>query len=426
MNRIYLSIIAGLVLLAGYLGYLNYVGQEMTDSPLMQENTIDRVSPDEPTSSEGMKEATEEGTQEAGLNANAVGHEAIPDDSAGDQERIGMMLDRLTAAVQIEAETMESLSPEDQLNHIVETVTRLTDTLKSQTEQHRNELLARDEIHSAEMQQHLATLHDALSEAAQLRQHVAEAEVVTVQNQSLGREREQLAQQRDQLILERDQLIRERDQLTRERDRLHGENAALAREEQDRLAENEALIQERDRLVEENRQRVSEKAATEQRLEQDIAQLKQSMNLEISKREDVIIQLEQAAKTLQLGSDVAFEFGSATLSRTGKEVLSKVKVLMQSYPDYVVSLEGHTDDRGIKTDYQERFPSNWELSAARAGSAVRYLEREGVNPNRLRIVGFGSHRPVADNQLAEGRAKNRRLEIVFTPKSRSRETIQPF
>ncbi len=419
MNRIYLSIIAGLVLVAGYLGYLNYVGQEMTDPPLAQENTIDRASPDESTSSEGMKEATEEVTQEAGQNANAVVQEAMPDDSAGAQERIGMILDRLTAAAQIEAETMESLSPEDQLHHIVETVTRLTDTLKSQTEQHRNELLARDEIHSAEMQQHLATLQDALSEAAQLRQRIAETEVVTVQNQSLAREREQLAQQRDQLILERDQL-------TRERDRLHGENAALAREEQDRLAENEALIQERDRLVEENRQRVSEKAATEQRLEQDIAQLKQSMNLEITKREDVIIQLEQAAKTLQLGSDVAFEFGSATLSRTGKEVLSKVKVLMQSYPDYVVSLEGHTDDRGIKTDYQERFPSNWELSAARAGSAVRYLEREGVNPNRLRIVGFGSHRPVADNQLAEGRAKNRRLEIVFTPKSRSRETIQPF
>ena len=409
MNRIYLSIIVGLVLVAGYLGYLNYVGQETTDSPLTQENTIDRASPDGSAPSEDTKEAGQ----------NAVVQEATPDAPAAEQESIGMILDRLTVAAQIEAETMESLSPEDRLNHIVETVTRLTDTVKSQTEQYRDELLARDETHSAEIQQHLVTLQDALSEAAQLRQRVAEAETAMAQNQSLARESEQLVQQGDQLVLERDQLIRERDQLL-------GENAALAREGQDRLAENEALIQERDRLVQENRRRVSEKAATEQRLERDIAQLKQSMNLEISKREDVIVQLEQAAKTLQLGSDVAFEFGSAILSRTGKEVLSKVKVLMQSYPDYVVSLEGHTDDRGIKTDYQDRFPSNWELSAARAGSAVRYLEREGVNPNRLRIVGFGSHRPVADNQLAKGRAKNRRLEIVFTPQSRSRETIQPF
>jgi chemotaxis protein MotB len=76
-----------------------------------------------------------------------------------------------------------------------------------------------------------------------------------------------------------------------------------------------------------------------------------------------------------------------------------------------IAVEGHTDDVPIKT---ARFPSNWELSSARASTVVRQLQSAGVAPSRLRAVGFGETRPVAGNHTPEGRAKNRRVVLVLS------------
>jgi chemotaxis protein MotB len=78
-----------------------------------------------------------------------------------------------------------------------------------------------------------------------------------------------------------------------------------------------------------------------------------------------------------------------------------------------INVEGFTDNVPIGPELRNRFPSNWELSAARATGVVRYLVAQGVNPNILSAQGFGDSRPAASNDTAQGRAKNRRVEIVI-------------
>jgi len=99
-----------------------------------------------------------------------------------------------------------------------------------------------------------------------------------------------------------------------------------------------------------------------------------------------------------------------------KPILSKVARILKKYADREILIEGHTDDEPITS---AQFSSNWELSAARANAILRYLEeKEGISAKRLSAVGYGEYRPLASNATAEGREKNRRVEIVilFTKK----------
>lgn len=167
---------------------------------------------------------------------------------------------------------------------------------------------------------------------------------------------------------------------------------------------------------------VSTKSRHAEQLRGDIETLKQNMGAALSEKDEVIQQLRDTTATIQLDSDVTFKLGSAQLSASGKTLLSKVTQLIEKYPDYLISLEGHTDNIPIKTTHQGKFPSNWELSAARAASAARFLESQGIASLRLRVVGYGLSRPVGDNDSAQSRAQNRRLEIRFSPKPRIRLT----
>ena len=167
---------------------------------------------------------------------------------------------------------------------------------------------------------------------------------------------------------------------------------------------------------------VSAESRHAEQLREDIKGLKQDMSAELSRKDGEIQELRDATTTIQLGSDVVFNLGSTRLSATGKAALSKVTELIENYPGYSVSLEGHTDNIPIKTVHQKMFPSNWELSAARASAAARFLINQGVDARRLRVVGYGLSRPIATNDSNPGRAQNRRLEIRFSPKPRIRVT----
>src|SRR5205823_14995744 len=81
-------------------------------------------------------------------------------------------------------------------------------------------------------------------------------------------------------------------------------------------------------------------------------------------------------------------------------------------------IEGHSDNQPIVGALTQRYPTNWELSAARAINIARYLQKQGVDPANLSSAAFGEFKPVADNVTPEGRAKNRRIEIVLLPKER--------
>ncbi len=121
---------------------------------------------------------------------------------------------------------------------------------------------------------------------------------------------------------------------------------------------------------------------------------------------------------------VMFRSGNAELVESSKTILALVSQVLQHGVRSVV-VEGHTDNRPISTNV---FPSNWELSAARASAVVRYLSRlNNTSSNEDYVaVGYGEHRPAADNNTASGRARNRRVEILFSWRTWNHQTSQPL
>ena len=107
---------------------------------------------------------------------------------------------------------------------------------------------------------------------------------------------------------------------------------------------------------------------------------------------------------------ILFNFGRAEINSEGLPFLDKIAGVVKTF-SYPIRVEGHTDDVPIKTKY---FPSNWELSIARAVNVVKYLvERCGINPRRLSAAGYGESKPAAPNTTVANKAKNRRVEIVL-------------
>ncbi len=126
----------------------------------------------------------------------------------------------------------------------------------------------------------------------------------------------------------------------------------------------------------------------------------------------VSVNIVRGRMVIQLPQDILFASGSATVGAEGRRTLAEVGGVLAELADREFQVEGHTDNVPIST---ERFPSNWELSSARALSVVRVLIDAGVPPDNISGAGFGEHRPVASNAEAEGRRRNRRIEIVMLP-----------
>jgi chemotaxis protein MotB len=119
------------------------------------------------------------------------------------------------------------------------------------------------------------------------------------------------------------------------------------------------------------------------------------------------------AVNLIITDDLLYPAGNARLSAAGRALLDRIAAMLKR-SRYAVSVEGYTDDTPIHT---ARFPSNWELSTARATTVARYLIRRGVAPARLGAVGYGDTRPRADNATTAGRALNRRVTLVLHVKT---------
>jgi chemotaxis protein MotB len=111
---------------------------------------------------------------------------------------------------------------------------------------------------------------------------------------------------------------------------------------------------------------------------------------------------------------ILFDSGSPHIKPEGAKVLAKIAREVRAIPDHDVRVEGHTDPVPIST---AQFPSNWELSVTRAAGVVRFLIEQGLQPERLSAEGFGPYQPIADNDTASGRARNRRIEIVLVPRT---------
>jgi chemotaxis protein MotB len=122
--------------------------------------------------------------------------------------------------------------------------------------------------------------------------------------------------------------------------------------------------------------------------------------------------LRDGRMLLELANDILFDSGKAELRDVGRKTLTEVAHVLKGMPDRRFQVSGHTDNVQIATT---RFPSNWELSTARAVAVVKLLVDAGMSPRTLSAAGYGEFAPAASNDSPDGRAKNRRIEIALVP-----------
>jgi len=122
----------------------------------------------------------------------------------------------------------------------------------------------------------------------------------------------------------------------------------------------------------------------------------------------VTVRRENMWLEIEINTDILFPSGAGEFAPTAEPVLDKLAEVLKPFPN-PIRVEGHTDNRPIRT---ASFPSNWELSAARAASVVHQFTRQGIDPLRLEIVGFGEFHPRQPNDTSEGRNANRRVVVL--------------
>jgi chemotaxis protein MotB len=197
-------------------------------------------------------------------------------------------------------------------------------------------------------------------------------------------------------------LAQERESATAERERLYAENDALRGERDDA----------RRRLAELERD-VAPKARQYEELHPTYEGLVRDLEADLAAARIEIDRLREGLRT-RLPAETLFASGSADLTPEGEQVLATLAAQLRDAP-YDVQVQGHTDDVPIRGALAARFPTNWELAAARAARVVRALEAAGVPPERLAAVSLGEHHPVVPGDDAAARAENRRIEIRLVP-----------
>lgn len=154
------------------------------------------------------------------------------------------------------------------------------------------------------------------------------------------------------------------------------------------------------------------KADTLQSQNETYEKLNTALKSEVAADQVQIQQLQGKLKVTMV-DQILFPEGGWEVGRKGEETLDKLVPTFKALKGQRVEIEGFTDNVPIGPELKKRFPSNWELSTARATDVVRYLVSKGVSPSLLSASGFGDTRPVASNDTAEGRARNRRIEVVI-------------
>ena len=140
-----------------------------------------------------------------------------------------------------------------------------------------------------------------------------------------------------------------------------------------------------------------------------------SLKDQIAAQEVEVIKGENRLKVI-LVDKILFDSGSADVNPNGKELLRVLAKSMNENRNQNIVIEGHTDNVSLTAYLMKRFPSNWELSTARASAVARFFEETGeIDPRRIAACGYSYHRPIAANDTAEGRSQNRRIEIILEP-----------
>ena len=175
-----------------------------------------------------------------------------------------------------------------------------------------------------------------------------------------------------------------------------------------KIEDMENDIRKRDSTIEAQTLVIRQLHSTKEKIES-------SLREQIEAQEIKLEEIEGKLK-VTLVDKILFDTGKVEVSERGKEVLLDLAESLSENKNQKIVVEGHTDDVPIGFTLVERYPTNWELSAARAIGVVRFLQEKGeLEPERLSAAGYGYYRPVASNDTAEGRRKNRRIEITLVP-----------
>lgn len=180
------------------------------------------------------------------------------------------------------------------------------------------------------------------------------------------------------------------------------------------LSEAKARVEaEKMKLLEEKRRKEEEL----KKKEEEFRELRESLQQEIKNKEIVITELK-GMLTVNMMDKILFDSGKSEIKPDGKRVLDKIaKTFLNRYPEREIRVEGHTDN----VPFKGSVINNWDLSTERAIAAVRHLqEHASVSPSRLAAVGYAFYRPIDTNDTPEGRARNRRIEIIVMPSKKER------
>lgn len=174
------------------------------------------------------------------------------------------------------------------------------------------------------------------------------------------------------------------------------------------IANHEAEIGRLQKVTTEKEQEIARLRTTYDSLVRDLKKEIEAGDIKVTQFRDLL--------TVNLVEKILFDSGRAEIKPRGLEILKRVGDILKGVPDKVVRIEGHTDNVPIGAALRARFPTNWELSTARATVVARFLQdKVGLDPTRLSATGYGEYRSVAPNDNEEGRAQNRRIEIILAP-----------
>lgn len=257
-------------------------------------------------------------------------------------------------------------------------------------------------------------------------QKQSEADTLQRQLSAMTYENARLKEQIDRLTAEKEKLAAEKNNLTADSNDLDARLVAKTEE----LART---IAETTRAIEELKYKNAELEGDKQMLRESIALLKKTKEEEVQTvsrtYEDLLNEMKgeieqgqiaitelKGKLTVDVVDKILFDSGRAEVKPEGLDVLKRVVEILKTVTDKIIRVEGHTDNVPIAGTLAKRYPTNWELSAARAINITRYLEKEGLDPALLSAAAFGEYQPVADNETPEGRAKNRRIAIILLPK----------
>jgi chemotaxis protein MotB len=207
--------------------------------------------------------------------------------------------------------------------------------------------------------------------------------------------------------------------LAQQRDLLERNNVAL----QQQLAmhqDDKSALKQQIAYQEQDKTQLQQQLAASQQRQQQYDALVKSLSSEVEKGQLKVSQYQNML-SVDLAEQIFFDSGKATLKAGGKDVLKKVGDALKGYDNKVIRVVGHTDNVPLTKSLQAVFPTNWELSVARATNVVRYLQEVGIAPERMVASGRGEYDPVAPNDSAEGRQKNRRIEIMLIDRDLANE-----